>query len=358
MKTMIKAAIVGCMPVLLAASIPAQVVTVKDEAVTLNVSSAPDAEAQAVETDSFGIFGQTGDGMVLVRVGDTDGYVKKEELQAVLPTLNCDKYPLADGVTAVTPEDGEEAAKLLQTDLDELGVLSGEVDGMYGPGTSEAVRKIQEKYGLETTGNADLYTMLSIKGALEGLEPAIEVSSKIYTSAEEKFPEIVEKTGADLEAFMDAAYEYRFDEIEDSGEIDPAIRFGTFEVEAPEVDAISGDVSVKVLIRKNEQDSYDLIPALVVETKGAYRPYLQGVILGGDGSVKVEGGTSTGELDGVTLTETGYVPLTGEAGDYLMEGKLETIRVLGRNESYDVKAKYDADSLKAFLEACAELIVD
>jgi peptidoglycan hydrolase-like protein with peptidoglycan-binding domain len=45
-----------------------------------------------------------------------------------------------------------ERAKNLQRELKRLGFYSGAIDGVYGPATTDAVKKLQAKLGVEATG--------------------------------------------------------------------------------------------------------------------------------------------------------------------------------------------------------------
>lgn len=55
-------------------------------------------------------------------------------------------------------KNGEWNVYSLQLKLQELGYLSGSVDGVYGNGTASAVKSFQRDYGLEVTGVADPIT--------------------------------------------------------------------------------------------------------------------------------------------------------------------------------------------------------
>jgi peptidoglycan hydrolase-like protein with peptidoglycan-binding domain len=50
-----------------------------------------------------------------------------------------------------------------QADLAELGYYSGPVDGIYGPATSEAVRRYQNDNHLAVTGTLTLQTLESLE---------------------------------------------------------------------------------------------------------------------------------------------------------------------------------------------------
>jgi peptidoglycan hydrolase-like protein with peptidoglycan-binding domain len=56
----------------------------------------------------------------------------------------------------------------LQTDLRTAGYYSGEIDGIYGPGTIEAVERLQGAVGLPVTGLPDPATQAALSAALGG----------------------------------------------------------------------------------------------------------------------------------------------------------------------------------------------
>ena len=63
-------------------------------------------------------------------------------------------------------------AYLIQEELIAQGYLEGEPDGIYGPGTAEAVSKFQKDHGLTPTGEADPEMQELLFGAADGGQPA------------------------------------------------------------------------------------------------------------------------------------------------------------------------------------------
>ena len=323
-------------------------------------AAAPAAEVVEKEVDFLRIFGTVGKDSLLIRTDGWDEYVSKEELQTLLPDLNLKGFPALEDVAEVPQGTRGDDAVELQKALIKLKYLEGEADGAYGPGTANAVARFQEEHMLEPTGSADIYTMLLIKAMAKGMEGTVEAASKGYDSPEEKFPQIAARTMGDLNPFLEGRWRFHFDAFEDAGDIDPSFVLGNFAVDSPAIDRIQGTVSIKTLVKMDpEIHSYVLIPALVAETTGAYRPYLQGAILtSDDGTVRIDGGSSTGELDGITLTENGYVPLNLDAMELLAKGGVKTIRLLGKNTTYDVDVTYDAAGMEAFMEACKTTVAE
>ena len=63
-------------------------------------------------------------------------------------------------------------AYLIQEELIAQGYLEGEPDGIYGPGTAEAVSKFQKDHGLTPTGEADPEMQELLFGAADKGQPA------------------------------------------------------------------------------------------------------------------------------------------------------------------------------------------
>ena len=340
-------------------SAQAQDVTIAGSPCTLEIASAPseDAQVRSEEVAAFRIFGRAGDDYMLIRTGDEDEYVSQTQLQSLFPQLECARFPKVEDTAAVEPGASGDEVTALQQGLASLGYLDGGIDGAYGNGTAEAVRRFQQAQGLEATGSADLYTMLLLTAAANGLEESVEISSEAFASADDKFAQIAENTYADLELFMDPSWRFEFDDFEETGAIDPTLFLGSFAVASPEVDQIAGGVSVKVEVKKDDQtERFVLTPVLAVETEGAYRPEVTSAALSGENTVRIEGGTCTGEIEGVLLRESGEIPLTEEALAALGSGEVQRIRLLGNNTTFDINVSYDTEKMAAFTDACSSLL--
>ena len=363
------------------------IVTEPTDTFTVYTSLDKDALEAEIETEHFRIFGQAGEDQDMMLIQLLDGavefdiksdndteekedkkekedkeeaeyvYAEKEELQSVLPMLDCDQFPVVEEVDPINPGTRGDSVEALQEALDSLGLLEGKIDLAYGEKTRIAVQKFQEERGLEATGQADLYTMLLITQINDGIEEEIDLSANAEQSPEDKFEAIFDKTDADLEPFMEKEWRFRYDEFEESGFIDPSIGLGSFEVEEPAIDQIKGELAIKVVIKKDsDTNTFTLVPAITVETEGAYRPFVKGIVLVGDDTIRIEDGTGTGEVDGVILKESAYIPLTMEAMELLETGSVHDVRLLGQNTNYDIEVEAKATQLEPFMDACETLI--
>ena len=80
--------------------------------------------------------------------------------------------------------------------------------------------------------------------------------------------------------------------------------------------------------------------------------------MSGDDTVRIEEAVGTGEIDGVLLKESAYIPLTAEAIELLKTGSVHDIRLLGRNTKYDIEIETETEQLESFMDACDTLIED
>jgi murein L,D-transpeptidase YcbB/YkuD len=71
----------------------------------------------------------------------------------------------------------------LQGALQSLGLYSGEVDGIYGPSTVEAVKKFQSAHGLPATGFVDQATALALDNAMVAKGGAAASHAQAHTAA-------------------------------------------------------------------------------------------------------------------------------------------------------------------------------
>ena len=336
----------------------AQNVTVDGAPVALTLYDTVDGtDGVEKEVSYLSIYGEAGADMLLIHADDRDVYVNKDELVSALPDLDLTKFPSVDEMSALAAANSQDTIKSVQEYLIAQGYMDGTADGIFGAKSREALSTFQAHNGLNATGEVDMFTLLIINAVRNGLEEDIVVSAKPFSSPEEKFPEIASRTSEDLMPFLDGQWRYRFDVFEENGTIDPGISLGGFSVADKDIDRITGEVSLKVLITKAADNSFVLTPAVVVDTVGAYRPYLQEVILTGENTVHLNGASSTSSIEGIFLKENGYIPLTKEALELLDSGTIRIIRVHGKNNSYDMaNLHFDKLKVKSFVEACETLI--
>ena len=71
-----------------------------------------------------------------------------------------------DELLAVESIEDETSIRLAQQCLIDLGMLSGDADGLIGSKTIEAIKAFQTDYGLEITGKLDPATWVALQRAL------------------------------------------------------------------------------------------------------------------------------------------------------------------------------------------------
>ena len=335
-----------------AAPASAMEVKVTGDPCTLTVYSTQgeDATAQELDASDFYLYGTLGSEQAVVKIGETVGFVDMAELMTKLPEIPVGSLPDGTGLADVNNGASGEAAKDIQQKLTDLGYLTGTPDGMYGGGTAAAVKQFQEEHGLAGTGNADVYTQMTLTMAASGVQDVLETTYPTNLTPESKFASIMDQTDDDLSRYVGPEWRFTYDTFEKFGLLDPQIVIGTFTDESSDLNRISITCSLKVVITaKRKTGRLQVTPCLVTESTGAYRPYLQSAILAAGGqTVEVKGGESIGSLNGVTMTETGYVPLTQDALALLASGTLDAVRISGMNNTYDITNTAAADQLAWF----------
>lgn len=319
---------------------------------TLNVysSQGEDATVQELGASDFFLYGTMGTEQAVVKIGETVGFVDIAELASKLPEIPIGALADGTGLADVNNGASGDTARDIQQKLTDLGYLTGTPDGMYGGGTAAAVKAFQEEHGLTGTGNADVYTQLTLTLAASGVQDVLETTYPTVLTPESKFENIMSLTDADLTRYVGPEWRFTYDTFEKFGLLDPQIVVGTFSDESSDINRISLTCSLKVVITENAKSGrLEVTPCLVTESQGAYRPYLQSAILAAGGqTVELTGGESKGALNGVTMSETGYVPLTAEALTLLASGTLDSVRISGMNNTYDITNTATADQLSWF----------
>ena len=306
-------------------------VIISGEACPLNVYSSPSGDATSevksvTELEVYGIVS----GYVSVSIDGTNGYINAAELSEKLPEIPVGGLPDGSSYESIAQGSNGDAAKKVQEQLISLGYLTGTADGQYGPGSAQAVTTFQTEHRMEGTGTADVNTQLMLDMLTGALPDVLDTTYPTIFVAEDKFSSISGETDADLEKYTDGRWLFQYDPFKSFGTLDPNIHIGTITVETPDIDRISIDVSLKVVITRNKKDVLIFQPCLVVESEGAYRPYVQSVILiTGGRTITSTGGQSIGGLDGATLSEFGYIPLDEEAMSLLSEGSVTEMRITG-----------------------------
>lgn len=342
--------------ILTATSVYAQDVTISGKLCPLTVrySREEGAESEVREFPAFRLYGRAGTSYVLVRTDGGNEYLLIDEIKEKLPDIKIDLFPNVDDLSSIGSGTNGEEVIPLQKALIKLGYLDGTADGDYGAGTVAAVQKFQAAHGLDETGEASAYLQMLLYAAADGIPEQLTVTYPYVPSTEEKFAAIASSTEADLEPF--ASWTFSYDAFEEFGEIDPGLSIGSFSIDSSDMERISGELSLKVMAIKNAKKKLvELKPSLVLETAGAYRPYLQGAAILGDDTVQLKSGKSSGEIDGVTIKELGYVPLTADALELLASGTVKQIRMRGKNQNYDMDVSIDGGKMAEFKEAVSAL---
>ena len=141
--------------------------TVNTGSLVLRKSASRDSQAlQTLEKgDTVTVQSQSGD-WYKVRYGSYTGYVMKQYLK-VTGDVPDETKASSD---ALQPGASGSKVKSLQQSLKELGLYTGSVDGVYGEGTTKAVKALQKKMGLTQDGIAGAKTLAAVEEALKDAE--------------------------------------------------------------------------------------------------------------------------------------------------------------------------------------------
>jgi peptidoglycan hydrolase-like protein with peptidoglycan-binding domain len=130
--------------------------------------SQPTKEMAAVNTESFML--KEGDAMVAQPTGASGRSAAVVSATAPVAdvVVNSEEAPLVETVTAaadvVTGDSPDD--KAIQTALKNLGLYSGDIDGVIGPKTKDAIKAFQSQNGLEADGKVGPKTWAALKSAL------------------------------------------------------------------------------------------------------------------------------------------------------------------------------------------------
>ena len=344
---------------LMMASVPvhAQVVRVTGELCPMPVET---EENGVVELKEFELYGLLDADHVLIQYDGKGASVNRAEFEALLPTIDLESYPTAEGKTNLPQGSRGDQVKNIQQILIDTGYLTGTADGSFGGKTADALRRFQADHRLEATGAADILTQMILETALDGrANKKLRITYPTVLTKEEKFANILDSVEVDLEPFVSTDWHLSYDKFAGTGRLDSGLTAGQVVVEGADIDRITLDASFKImLVRAAKTGIIAFKPAIVVESTGAYRPYVQSAVFnrGTDLVTVSKGMVSTGDLNGASLTEFTYIPLTAAAVDFLAEGGDIDVRIKGKNQNYDFTLEVDEAKFNQFLAAAKGLL--
>ncbi|MGC4173889.1 peptidoglycan-binding domain-containing protein [Demequina sp.] len=118
--------------------------------------------------------------------------------------------------------------KALQQDLKTLGFYKGEIDGIYGPQTTQAVSDLQKDAGLAQTGTVDIATAQALRDAMVAAELASATDQIASTAVLQQLLEVLgywdgPVDGIWTDDLTDAVKDFQRDlGVDPSGEVDAA----------------------------------------------------------------------------------------------------------------------------------------
>lgn len=276
-----------------------------------------------------------------------------EELEEKVPALDFSILPSVDGWENLAVGNSGIRVQDLQETLISLGFMEGIIDGIFGQRTEASVKAFQESVGVEPTGVVNLGTWFLMKDG--STEPLVVSYPPVFT-VEEKFASIIDIVSdpAILECFLDSSWKFNYDEYEGTGAIRKDLDIEPYVESEPAVNRIKVGLELVVYIVEGE-----LIPAILVHSTGAYRPYIQSAKINCDGTyAELQKLFSENEIRGIDIIEDTYLPITEEAGQAITEAESMKIRLHGTSHSYDFGLTGAIEDIQEFVENCWGILVE
>ena len=338
-------------------SVQAQQVIITGELLPLHVSETVDSEKMTIPVSELDILGKIDEEHVMVLVDKNFLYADLSELSEQLPLFDMDSLPEAEGMQTYKVGSNGDGVKVIQQQLKDLGYLEWNVDGDFGAGTGAALYNWQAAEGFQTNGVADIPMQWVLQEKAAAVEP-VELYYPTEISAEAKYGDLAGKvTGIDMELLAVPAWHYTFDQESGSGCIDPGVDFGMYEVTEPAVDRIKLSAGLFVDVIMTDAGA-DLVPVLRADSEGAFRPYMEKMILKGSGKeVSLSAADVTAQAgEGISMLESTSFELTQEAAELIRTaGDSLTIEITGAVSNYEITSdealEKAVDTLDIFTQA-------
>ena len=303
------------------------------------VETAPTSET--VKFKRFNLLGTVDDkyAVITYKKGAEKGLVPLEEIQEELPTLDWDSFNSVDNWSTITSGAAGENVLRLQQNLTALGYLDG-ADGSYGTRTADAISHFRADHGLESLYDADIFTFLMIAEAVDGDSGTIEIQYPVEQKVDTKYASIYKNVVNPeiLADYLDRQWRFSYDVFEGKGTIENRGDeiLGVYEDTARPIDTINIVLSRAVRLARNDGGQIEVTPAVQVTSRGAYRPYVQSILLrNGSKVIELASFDSEGAVEGTDVVETTFVELTDEAEEMLGDENTE-IRIKGSSKTYDL----------------------
>ena len=275
-------------------------------------------------------------------------YIPYDELLESVTEFDLSELPSVLDWTDIGNGEKSDLARDIQTELISLGFLQGSADGIFGSQSETAVSAFQTAQELPVTGKVNLFTFGLLNEKASGEQEEIETPYPPVYTVESKFASIY-KNVADasvLEDYLEPEWKFNYDPFEGKGEIatKDAV-FGTWTDDSGRaIDRLSLSVRQVIFLESNEDGRVRLIPALMISSVGAYRPYIKsGMLRIGDDVMELPAVSVNGWVEGADVHETtmlrlGDVELPEEDSDKAAEDSDEELllRLNGAVRNYDI----------------------
>jgi peptidoglycan hydrolase-like protein with peptidoglycan-binding domain len=297
--------------------------------------------AKEVPLKRFDLLGIVDDSYAVITYnkGEDRGFVPLSQIQEELPVLDLNSVNSVSNWSTIHSGASGDNVLRLQQNLATLGYLDV-VDGQYGPTTADAISHYRVDRGMESLYDADIFTFLMIADEVDGDQGTIEIKYPVEQKVEIKYASIYEnlKNPEELEGYLDRVWHFTYDAFDGKGLIENSEEeeLGSYTNTSRPIDTISISLKKAVRLTRNEAGEIEAVPSIQILSSGAYRPYVQSVLLR-NGSTVLELNTfdSEGSIRGADVTEETYVELTPEAEKMLSDNET-VIRLKGSSKNFDL----------------------
>ena len=290
------------------------------------------------------------------------GYVSVEEIEDKIPALDLTALPSVENWTSLKTGSSGSRVQQLQEMLIEKGFLSGTVDGNFGPATMAGVNEFLSSAGLSQNGTVDAASWFLLLN--DGTSEVKTFSYPYVPTVEEKFAPILASVpdGSLLEGFLDKAWSFRYDVFDQQGVIRKALDVEPFINNDKAIDRITVELELAIYLKADNDGRLILIPALLLCSSGAYRPYFRNITLNCGGKISDLSVLSTeSSINRSDVTEEAYIAVTREAADAILnldEGSVLSARLRGINRNYEIDLSDAIVEIREFLQTTDSLLTE
>ncbi len=324
--------------------------------------------SEEVTLSSFDALGIIDDTYVMITYGGgKTGYLSTDEIDVKVPDMNgrlMRELPSVSNWTTLKQGSDGDLVSQAQQVLEDLQLLEGGVDGLYGSGTAASVQRFQESAGLPATGEIDAVTWLRITRAgdssLRSVKPLETVYPPVY-EAQKKFYMIYNYVVDPeyLNQFLDPEWKIKYNVFDGAGRIDytrDGISLGRLETGNREIDKIKLDAGMYLNLKRSDAGLISPLPVIEIKAQGTHLPYIKGATLKyGIYSENLPLTQRDASLSGMNSVETALLEITWDAYRMVkveLGGGDLILQVHGEERDFDMDLTPYLHQVMAFTDTC------